>query len=114
MKSQTLTKLKVADEVWIAAALLHREHPAASDFSIEEIVDRARRESLHEPLRPGVYVHIVFALHSESSAEPKPLPYACRNVGAPPPPLSQRRCLSSGPRRLKNQSGPRGYALWIC
>ena len=52
--------VKVADEVWIAAALLHQEHPEAQDFSIEEIVDRARREALHEPLRPGVYVHVVW------------------------------------------------------
>ncbi len=59
MKSQILPKVKVADEVWIATALLHREHAQASDFSIEEIVARARREGLHQPLRPGVYVHVV-------------------------------------------------------
>ena len=70
MTSQTLTKLKVADEVWIATALLHREHPAASDFSIDEIVDRARREGLHEPLRPGVYVHVV--QHCVANRPPNP------------------------------------------
>src|SRR5713226_5522714 len=70
MKSPALTKLKVADEVWIATALLHREHPAASDFSIEEIVDRARREGLHDPLRPGVYVHIVS--HCVANRAPNP------------------------------------------
>jgi hypothetical protein len=63
-------QLKVADEVWIAAALLHREHPEANDFSIEEIVDRARQESLHEPLRPGVYVHVV--QHCVANREPNP------------------------------------------
>ncbi|HEV2387435.1 MAG TPA: hypothetical protein VGS20_09290 [Candidatus Acidoferrales bacterium] len=51
--------LKVADEVWIAAALLHREQPDRSDFSIEEIVHRAGQESLTGRLRPGVYVHVV-------------------------------------------------------
>jgi hypothetical protein len=55
----TKSQLKVADEVWIATALLHREQPKANDFSIEEIVERARKEGLHEPLRPGVYVHVV-------------------------------------------------------
>ena len=70
MKSQTLTKLKVADEVWIATALLHREHPAAPDFSNDEIVDRARREGVHEPLRPGVYVHVV--LHCVANRAPNP------------------------------------------
>jgi hypothetical protein len=53
------SSLKVADEVWIAAALLHREHPERTDFAIEEIVARARRESLTGQLRPGVYVHVV-------------------------------------------------------
>jgi hypothetical protein len=70
MKTQTLTKVKVADEVWIAAALLHREHPQATDFSIEEIVERARRESIHEPLRPGVYVHVV--QHCVANRPPNP------------------------------------------
>jgi hypothetical protein len=70
MKNTTLAKVKVADEVWIAAALLHRERPEAKDFSIEEIVDRARREGLHEPLRPGVYVHIV--LHCVANRPPNP------------------------------------------
>jgi hypothetical protein len=55
----TQTALKVADEVWIAAALLHRDHPDAADFSVEEIVRRAEQEGLHKPLRRGVYVHVI-------------------------------------------------------
>lgn len=70
MKSQVLSNVKVADEVWIATALLHREHPQAADFSIEEIVERARRAGLHEPLRPGVYVHVV--LHCVANRPPNP------------------------------------------
>src|SRR6266496_4671401 len=62
--------LKVADEVWIATALLHREHSKASDFSIEEIVERARKEGLHEPLRPGFYVHVV--QHCVANRPPNP------------------------------------------
>jgi hypothetical protein len=69
-KPQILAKVKVADEVWVAATLLHREQPQASDFSIEEIVDRARREGLHEPLRPGVYVHVV--QHCVANRPPNP------------------------------------------
>ncbi len=53
------TRLRVADEVWIATALLHREHPERTDFTIEEIVARAKRESLCGYLRPSVYVHVV-------------------------------------------------------
>jgi hypothetical protein len=52
-------ELKVADEVWLAAALLHREHPDRADFAVTEIVERARQESLTRELRPGVYVHAV-------------------------------------------------------
>ena len=51
--------LKVADEVWIAAPLLHRGHPEAPDFAVEEIVQRAEREGLHKPRRRGVYVHVI-------------------------------------------------------
>jgi hypothetical protein len=52
-------ELKVADEVWIVVALLHREKPEREDFSVEEIVDRARQEKLARALRKGVYVHVV-------------------------------------------------------
>ena len=48
--------VKVADEVWTVTALLHREQPARTDFTVEEIVERARREALAGPIRPGVYV----------------------------------------------------------
>jgi hypothetical protein len=39
------TELKVADETWIATALLHREHPERDDFAEQEIVARARNEN---------------------------------------------------------------------
>lgn len=51
--------IKVADEVWLAVARLHRQHPERPDFSIEEIVDVVRSQKLSGALRPGVYVHIV-------------------------------------------------------
>jgi hypothetical protein len=50
------SELKVADEVWIATALLHREHPGSADFSIAQIVRRVQREGLYGSLRPGVYI----------------------------------------------------------
>jgi hypothetical protein len=70
MSNAVATKLKVADEVWIAAALLHRERPEARDFSIEEIVERARREGLHKPFRRGVYVHVI--QHCVANRPPNP------------------------------------------
>lgn len=53
------TRTKVADEAWVAVALLHRENPKQTDFAVEEILERARRENIARTLRPGVYVHIV-------------------------------------------------------
>ena len=62
--------LKVADEVWIATALLHRERPDSADFSIEEIVARVQHENLYGSLRPGVYVHVV--QHCVANRPPNP------------------------------------------
>ena len=66
----TKSCIKVADEVWIAAALLHREQPAQPDFTVEEIVERAMREGIGGPIRPGVYVHIV--QHCVANRPPNP------------------------------------------
>jgi hypothetical protein len=64
------SRLKVADEVWIATALLHREQPAQADFTVEEIVERAAREGIGGPLRPGVYVHVI--QHCVANRPPNP------------------------------------------
>ena len=63
-------QVKVADEVWLATALLHREQPDKSDFEIEEIVQRASAEAGKEALRPGVYVHVV--QHCVANRPPNP------------------------------------------
>jgi hypothetical protein len=65
-----LTRIKVADEAWIAVASLHREYPHKPDFTVEEIMERAAKESGKEPLRPGVYVHIV--QHCVANRPPSP------------------------------------------
>jgi hypothetical protein len=62
--------LKVADEVWIALALLHRERPGEADFTVEEILNRAKKEGLSKPFRPGVYVHTV--QHCVANRAPNP------------------------------------------
>ena len=50
---------RVADEVWIATALLHRRHPDRDDFTVGEIVRQAEAEKVAGgPLRPGVQVHV--------------------------------------------------------
>lgn len=50
--------IRVADEVWIATALLHRERPDAADFTSAEIEARLIAEALTDEPRPGVRVHI--------------------------------------------------------
>jgi hypothetical protein len=73
MATTTKPQIKVADEVWISTALLHREHPNQTDFSTEEIVERARLENLSGLLRPGVYVHAV--QHCVANRPPNPARY---------------------------------------
>jgi hypothetical protein len=82
--------MKVADEVWVAAALLHREHPERTDFAIEEISARAQLEVGKEKLRPGVYVHIV--QHCVANRPPNPGRYRMLFETAP----GRRRLFRNG------------------
>lgn len=68
----------VADETWIATALLHREHPDRPDFTVREIVDRAAAEGLVKPVRPGIQVHA----HVHAVANRPPSPAALRMLFA--------------------------------
>jgi hypothetical protein len=65
-----ISNIKVADEVFIATALLHRENPHRSDFTLQEIVGRAKRENLYGELRPGVLVHT--STHCVANRPPNP------------------------------------------
>src|SRR5215470_17822581 len=65
----TAVDLKVADEVWLATAFLHREQPRSVDFGIDEIKERAAKE-WGANLRSGVYVHIV--QHCVANRAPSP------------------------------------------
>jgi hypothetical protein len=73
MPTLSRPKVKVADEVWIAVALLHRENPAQLDFSIDEIVQRAVMEQIAGTVRPGVYVHVI--QHCVANRPPNPARY---------------------------------------
>jgi len=85
------THVKVADEVWIATALLHREHPERIDFSVNEILQRAVEENLSGGFRQGLQMH---ASHH------------CVAQKAPNPPSTRHRMLTEtarGRRRLFRQ-----------
>lgn len=55
---KTTAEIRVADEVWIATALLHRERPEAEDFTLKEIEARLVAEDIAGEKRPGVMPHI--------------------------------------------------------
>src|SRR5512141_1763350 len=61
--------MRVADQAWVATALLHREHPERVDFSLDEVLRRAGEEFGY-PLQPGVRQHIVS--HGVAQIEPTP------------------------------------------
>lgn len=62
--------VKVATEVWIATALLHREHPNRIEFTPAEIRDRVKALKLTPEVRPGIQVHI--NTHCVANREPNP------------------------------------------
>jgi len=70
LSRQAGATVRVADEVWVATALLHRENPKREDFEIREIVERAAKENLHPTRRPGVYVHVVQHCVANRRADP--------------------------------------------
>lgn len=70
MKAEVLIHLKIADQVWVATALLHQEHPERADFSKQEIFERAQREYPEGARRPGISQHI--STHCVASNPPSP------------------------------------------
>jgi len=82
--------IKVADEVWIAVALLHREQPERADFGISEIVARAEKEGITPRLRPGVRVHAT--QHCVADRPPNPGRYCMLTATA----TSRRRLYRPG------------------
>src|ERR1700719_3346645 len=62
--------MKVADAIWLATALLHREKAQASDFSIQEIVEKVMSEKLVGGFRPGLQVHA--SKHCVANKSPNP------------------------------------------
>jgi uncharacterized protein (DUF433 family) len=53
-----VVEIKVADEVWVAMALLHREYPRRDSFRVGEIIARLDREGIYGVRRPGVSTHV--------------------------------------------------------
>ncbi len=62
--------IRVADEIWVGAALLHIEQPGRKDFSVAEIVERSLRERLGTGFRPGLPLHA--SKHCVATKSPNP------------------------------------------
>jgi AbrB family looped-hinge helix DNA binding protein len=62
--------MTIADSVWLATALLHRENSHVSDFSVQEIIEKALAAKLVENYRPGLPVHA--SKHCVANKPPNP------------------------------------------
>jgi hypothetical protein len=102
----TDTRVKIADVVFVAAALLHREHPERSDFSVGEIVDRAHKESElgSARFRPGVRTHVT--QHCVSNKKPDPGRYRILVETSPGRRRLYREGDSTHPGRKKGKVTP--------
>lgn len=63
--------MTLADSVWLATALLHRENSKALDFSGHEIIEKATGEKLVKGFRPGLQVFV--SKHCVANKSPNPL-----------------------------------------
>jgi hypothetical protein len=57
MKTAVQIDLSAADAVWVATALLHRDHPRKKAFSVQEIVRRVEMENLSSRQPMTIYQH---------------------------------------------------------
>jgi hypothetical protein len=65
--------LLVADEVWVALAMLHQKHRQRASFSAKEVLDQVKLERAYPDLRAGVQAHIY--LHNVANVEPNSARY---------------------------------------
>jgi hypothetical protein len=104
MKVSAKLGIKIADEVWIAAALLHRDCPEESDFAVEQIIARVQKEAVAGEVRPGVYVHVI--QHCVANRPPNPARYRMLIETAP----GRRRLFRPGdsyhPARERSKTVP--------
>ena len=72
-KPKMAKHIRVADEAWLALALLHQERPETESFTAREIMERLRAERVTPELRPGLQAHIY--LHNVANLEPNSARY---------------------------------------
>lgn len=67
------TEILLADECWIALALLHQTYGDRTSFSAREIVDYLKQEGAYPEVRAGVQAHIY--QHNVANVEPSSARY---------------------------------------
>lgn len=108
MTTVTRLAIKVADEVWLAVAMLHQRQPESLDFTVEEVMEFARTTKelrFLGPIRPGFYVHVI--QHCVANRPPSPARYKMLFETSP----GRRRLFRPGdpchPEREGGKSMPR-------
>lgn len=64
--------MRVADAVWVAAAMLHRTYPDRPDFSVAEIVEKATAETMGGVRMHGPSVQAYASVHCVAGKKPQP------------------------------------------
>src|SRR5438477_13159671 len=72
-KAKMGRQVRVADEAWIALALLHHNDLGQESFTAREILDRVKAEKVNTELRPGIQAHIY--LHNVANVAPNSARY---------------------------------------
>lgn len=62
--------MTIAEATWVATALLHKENPAAKDFSVAEIKERVKKEGLVDGSRSGLSIHVSQHCVANKKADP--------------------------------------------
>lgn len=62
--------LRIADEVFLVVAMLHKENPEREDFSTREILERADSLRLNGEVRKGFATHV--SSHCVANSKPNP------------------------------------------
>src|SRR5579862_8026216 len=97
MNAGSIVTMKVADEVFVAVADLHRSHPGAIDFSFAEIVEHAKALGLNAD-RPGFATHV--RAHCVAELPPNPGAYRILSRSG-----SRRRLFGPGDPVHRARSG---------
>lgn len=74
----TPMEVSPAAEVWVATALLHREHPDQEAFKLQKIVDKAYSLGFAAKPRPGTVLHAT--QHLVATKPPSPIDHRMLTV----------------------------------